>query len=347
MKRIIQSICRLLGRGEPIVLATIIDHEGSTPRSTGSKMIVRNDRRIIGTIGGGLLEAQVLGYAGKVFETRRASVYAFDMTHTLASDMGMICGGEMDILLEYLSPDSDTLELFEATREILLKGKKCILTTALMNPKDLPASPRHCLITEDGKTLGSFPHPPRWLDDIREEMRGMRFASIFDIEGYSFFLEPLREPGFLILFGAGHVAQQTAVSSLNLGFRILVLDDRSEFANRDRFPEPIEIRVLDDFGTCMAGISIDEDSYLVIVTRGHLHDKVVLSRALETDAGYIGMIGSRRKRDALYRALLGEGFSQTDLDRVHCPIGLSIGAETPEEIAISILSELIQVRAEK
>jgi xanthine dehydrogenase accessory factor len=347
MKEIIDVICHLLNQGEPIVLATIIDHEGSTPRSTGSKMIVRRDGRIIGTIGGGLVEGQVLGYAEKVFQSRHASVCSFDMTNTVASDMGMICGGKLDILLEYVSPDPDTVELFETVNDILREGRRCILSTELANPSDLPAAPRHCLLLEDGGILGDFPHSPEWLDGIREEMQGMRFASLLDIEGCHFFLEPLREPGFLVLFGAGHVSQQTAVASLNLEFRIRVLDDRDGFASRDRFPEPIELKVLDNFDSCMEGLSIDDDSYLVIVTRGHLHDKVVLSQALRTGAGYIGMIGSRRKRDALYKALLGEGFRQTDIDRVHCPIGLSIGAETPEEIAISILSELIQVRAGK
>lgn len=347
MKEIIQSICRFLGQGEPIVLATIIDHEGSTPRSTGSKMIIRRDGRIIGTIGGGLVEGQVLGYAEKVFESRHASVCAFEMTNTVASDMGMICGGKLDILLEYLPPDPDTLELFETLNGILREGRRCILSTELVNPSDVPAAPGHCLFLGDGRILGDFSHSLEWLGRIQEEMQGMRFASLFDVEGYSFFLEPLREPGFLVLFGAGHVSQQTALASLNLGFRILVIDDRDGFASRDRFPEPIELKVLDDFDSCMEGLSIDDDSYLVVVTRGHLHDKVVLSQAFRTDAGYIGMIGSRHKRDTLYRALLGEGFSQADLDRVHCPIGLSIGAETPEEIAISILSELIQVRAGK
>ncbi|MEE8399193.1 MAG: XdhC family protein, partial [Desulfobacterales bacterium] len=316
MKEIIQAICRLLGQGESIVLATIIRHEGSTPRSTGTKMIVRKDGTIVGTIGGGLLEAEVLGYAKKVFETRQASIYPFDMTHTEAAGMGMVCGGDMDVLVEYLAPDAETIQLFEATEAILLKGQKCILSTDLADLRALPPSPLHCLITEEGKILGNFPHPPRWMDDIRAEIGATRFAALLPIEETTFFLEPFRELGFLILFGAGHVAKQVAISSLNMGFRTLVLDDRPEFASPDHFPESIAVSVLTDFNSCLEGLSIDDDSYLVIVTRGHRHDKVVLSQALKTPAGYIGMIGSTHKRDALYKALLEEGFSQTDLDRV-------------------------------
>jgi xanthine dehydrogenase accessory factor len=125
----------------------------------------------------------------------------------------------------------------------------------------------------------------------------------------------------------------------------VVLDDRPEFASSERFPRAEQIKVIPSFPQAFEGLEIDRDGYVVIVTRGHLHDKTVLEQALKTDAGYIGMIGSRRKRDLIYRELLTKGFSQAELGRVHAPIGLAIGAETPEEIAVSIVAELIQVRA--
>ena len=130
-------------------------------------------------------------------------------------------------------------------------------------------------------------------------------------------------------------------------FRTVVLDDREAFANRERFKTADEILVLSDFIGAFSDLEIDEDSYVVIVTRGHRHDKTVLSQALRTKAGYIGMIGSRRKRDATYGAIIKEGFTPEDLDRVHCPIGLVFCAETPQEIAVSIVAELIDARANK
>jgi xanthine dehydrogenase accessory factor len=130
-----------------------------------------------------------------------------------------------------------------------------------------------------------------------------------------------------------------------VGFRISVCDDRQEFANRERFPEAHQIRILENFAQAFAGLAIGREDFVIILTRGHLHDKTVLAQALRTEAGYIGMIGSRKKRDAIYAALLKEGFDPADIDRVHSPIGLAIGAETPEEIAVSILAELIFVRA--
>jgi xanthine dehydrogenase accessory factor len=128
-------------------------------------------------------------------------------------------------------------------------------------------------------------------------------------------------------------------------FRTVVIDDRAEYANAERFARADRINVVPSFHQAFDGLDIDRDSFLVILTRGHLHDKTVLEQALKTDAGYIGMIGSRRKRDLIYRELLDKGFTSEDLGRVHAPIGLAIDAETPEEIAVSIVAELIQVRA--
>jgi xanthine dehydrogenase accessory factor len=160
-----------------------------------------------------------------------------------------------------------------------------------------------------------------------------------------FLVEPLCSEGSVFIFGAGHIAGELAPLAKLVGFRTIVLDDRQEFASRARFPSADTVLVLDSFEKALDGLDIDEESYLVIVTRGHAHDKTVLGQALATKVGYIGMIGSRSKRDAVYEALLEEGLTRADFERVHSPIGLDIGAETPEEIAVSIVSELIQARS--
>ncbi len=166
-------------------------------------------------------------------------------------------------------------------------------------------------------------------------------------QGKEYLVESLCHAGTVYIFGAGHVSQQLAPLATLVGFSTVVLDDRQEFANRERFPNVAEVIVLDSFQRALEGLEINADSYLVLVTRGHAHDHTVLRQALKTKAGYIGMIGSRRKRDAVYAAMAKEGFVQQDFDRVFSPIGLAIMAETPEEIAVSIVAELIQVRAEK
>jgi xanthine dehydrogenase accessory factor len=158
-------------------------------------------------------------------------------------------------------------------------------------------------------------------------------------------IQPVGPSETVFIFGAGHVAKPTAGLAKLVGFRVWVVDDRPEFANADRFPEADDLRVVRRFEAALDRLPIDPRAYLVIVTRGHLHDLTVLRQALRTPAGYIGMIGSQHKRKQVFDALSREGFSERDLNRVHCPIGIDIGAESCEEITVSIVAELVQARA--
>ena len=175
--------------------------------------------------------------------------------------------------------------------------------------------------------------------------RAPRPIQVTQLENSTVVIEPARKPKTLHLFGAGHVARPTAHMASLVGFRVEVMDDRDEFANAGRFPDADVIRVLPDFNRVVSEAAVDGDSFVVVVTRGHGYDRTVLAQILKTEVCYIGMIGSRRKRDSSYRALRTEGFTHDDLRRVHCPIGLDIGAETPEEIAVSIFAELVRHRA--
>ena len=176
------------------------------------------------------------------------------------------------------------------------------------------------------------------------QIRG-RTPVLVSHDGREVFVEPLVSPGTVHLVGGGHVALATAQLAAFVGFAVKVMDDRPEFANAERFPQAEEVRVVPGFKQCF-GEQLGAADYLIAVTRGHQYDREVLAQALRTHAGYIGMIGSRRKRQTIYALLEEEGFGPADLDRVHCPIGLTIGAETPQEIAVSIVAELVQVRAD-
>ena len=160
-----------------------------------------------------------------------------------------------------------------------------------------------------------------------------------------YLIEPVHYLGTVYIFGAGHVSQKLASLTSFVGFQTVVLDDRGEYANKDRFPDAGRVIVASDMGNCMKDLPINKSSYIVIVTRGHAYDMTILAQALQTDAGYIGMIGSRRKRDIIYEHLRQSGVSEEALNRVHSPIGTRINAETPEEIAVSIIGELISARA--
>ena len=157
------------------------------------------------------------------------------------------------------------------------------------------------------------------------------------------FIEPILTPPTLYIFGGGHISLPLAKIGKLLGFKIAVIDDRAEFANADRFPEA-DITLAGDFTKSLPKLKIDKSSYIVIVTRNHRYDDIVLEWAVGTEAKYIGMIGSKAKNKAIFSHLMAKGIAKEQLDRVHAPIGLEINAQTPEEIAVSILAEIVKVR---
>ncbi len=346
MSRIVHTICSLLEQGEDIVLATILSHEGSTPRTAGTKMIVRSDGDTISTVGGGLVEAEVVKAASEVFKTKEALIKPFDLTGTNVESMDLVCGGQLEILVEFMSADAATLEVFRGLARALKEGRKCYLAADLGSVSEKRSTVKRCLILEDGTVSGDMRCPPELKEALARWTGKERYPVLLTVSGRNYVVEPSFVSGTIYLFGAGHVSQQVAPLARLVDFHTVVLDDRSEFANRERFPTAEDVRVLPSFRNSFSGLEIDKESYLVIVTRGHLHDKTVLEQALRTDARYIGMIGSRHKRDRIFTELGAQGFGADDFKRVHSPIGTNIGAETPEEIGISIVGELIQARVE-
>jgi len=349
MSKLIQTACRLLEQGEDFVLATLIEQAGSSPRMVGAKMIIKSDGSIVETIGGGLLEAEVIKTAADVYKTTGAQIRDFDLSGVDVSSLDvMMCGGKVEVLIEHIAANPENSAVFQGFLKTLEERRKGFLVTPLGAAKDQEKEGiQRCLVTEDGAVQGPFSYPREWLDTLIQAASKEKWPVVHTIEGNRFLVEPSFAPATLYVLGAGHVGQQVATLAQMNHFRTVIIDDREEFANRERFPTADEILVISSFDDAFPGRRIDSQSYVVIVTRGHRHDKTVLEQALRTEAGYIGMIGSRRKRDAVYKALLEEGFTREDLNRVYSPVGLDIGADTPQEIAVSIVSELIKVRADR
>ena len=342
---VFRTMADLLEGGESFALALILSRSGSAPRAVGTRMIIRSDGGIIGTIGGGILEAQVQALGQEVLRQKTAVTKRFAFSAEDAANMGMICGGQVKVLVHYVDGDNPVeVEVQRAIAAALGRGKRAWLVTAIPADDGQVAPCAQYLLRGDGSVLG--PMGRERILFIIDRSSAMEPQLVED-GGDLFLVEPLCHQGTVVIFGAGHIGQKLAPLAKLVGFNTVVLDDRAEFANRERFDSADEVLVVDSFDQALKNLDIDGDSYLVIVTRGHTHDKTVLSHALRSGAGYIGMIGSRRKRDAIYAALEREGVSPGELQRVHCPIGLNIGAETPEEIAVCIVAELIQERAGK
>jgi xanthine dehydrogenase accessory factor len=258
----------------------------------------------------------------------------------------MICGGRLEFLCEYVEACDEAIRIFDMIKEDQRLYRKNVLCTELISHGAGMKTVGRFLMRQQG-VHGEAPVSAPLLEAIMEVAGTLSGSAMVLIDGRRFCLDVIESKESLYLFGAGHVAKEVAALALHVGFRTIILDDRLEFANDKRYPIPAEVRVIDSFTDCFDNLVIDEDSYVVILTRGHMHDKTVLEQALKTRAGYIGMIGSKRKRDTIYKALLSEGFTDEELNRVCCPIGLPIDSETPEEIAVSIVGELIQTRAGK
>ncbi len=340
-----RDIVALLESGQSFVLATVISESGSAPRSAGAKMAVKTDGSILGTVGGGKLEAAAIERAKEVFNTRRPVIHPFNLTARDAAGTDMICGGVGEILLDYIDAgDADNLAVFRAVAEEMAARTRAHLVMVVDNRPDGVKPRQLCLIRPDGTMAGKFTGDELLLNKLKA---GAARISIHGdaYQGMRFFVEPVLTGGKLYIFGGGHVGREIAVMADRVGFMTVVLDDRAEFANPERFPNS-EVHVLETFDK-LPHLGIDNESYIVIVTRGHLNDGAVLEYALKTDAYYIGMIGSRTKRDLLYKSLEKKGFAREALEAVHAPIGLKIGAETPAEIAVSVVAELIQERAKK
>jgi xanthine dehydrogenase accessory factor len=341
------SACALLEKQRPFVIATIVTQEGSAPRTAGTKMLIGAET-CVGTIGGGSLEAKVTAMAeGLLGETRSALRMPFDLTRDDTAAMDMICGGRGAVLLDKMPATGDNLALFQQWRRLQEERRPGWFLTihADTGSGEEIASVTHCVLSGSDAIWEGPPVPGAAKQTLTAAARRTTVLKVIELDGFQAVIEPALSPMTAYFFGAGHVARPSLHLAALTGFRTEIVDDRSDFSNRERFPEADRIHVIDDFSNACTGLTVDATSFIVIFTRGHHHDRVVLAQALRTEAAYIGMIGSKRKRDAIFTALAKEGFTRADLGRVHSPIGLDIGAETPEEIAVSIVAELIQERA--
>ncbi len=363
MKQLLEAITQSLNHNESLVLATLFARSGSAPRAAGAGMLVRADGTIAGTVGGGLLEARVRQIAPELFRTHGAIVMEFDLSGDQASQTDMICGGQVQVLASFIDAESSQqVEPFRQALHSLRRSEKAWFITELPLPGQVGRSARRWLARQDGEVFGqaglglavTVGHgSPIGLfssqadrSEPSVDLASAKQPAVVDAGTRRFLVEPVFSGGTVYIFGAGHVSTHLAPLCTLVGFETVVLDDRPEYANAQRFSSADRIIVVDAFDQAFAELAIDADSYLVIVTRGHVHDATVLGQGLRTTAGYIGMIGSVRKRDAVYRNLNKQGFAASDFARVHSPIGLAIGAESPEEIAISIVAELIKARSE-
>lgn len=337
MEKLFRTIRDTLIRGEDFVLCTIIASSGSTPRGSGAKMAVFADGSTLGTVGGGAVEYESVKLAKRALTERTAFTHGFNLTPNQTADIGMICGGQVTVYLQFFAGgDSRAVELFTAIAELFSERRNTWLITQIVEGG---VAQTGVYSREDGL---------RFLEgvDTKEILPMVRPRAILEKGDPGYYVEPLTVAGFAYVFGGGHVAQELVPVIAHVGFAPVVFEDRPEFARRELFPGAVST-IVGSFTDLKESVAITPDDYIIIMTRGHQADLEVLRQALLTPATYIGVIGSRSKIATTNRKLVEAGIPQSELSRIHAPIGLPILGETPAEIAISIAAELICHRAKR
>lgn len=332
MKTLFERLSGTLNHGKDAVLVTVVASSGSTPRGAGARMLVTDEGRIYGTIGGGAVEYRAQQLAGEVLVEGRSRMESFILRKNEVQDLGMVCGGDVTVYFHFLSAqDGGLLTAVRAALELFAAGEICWLVTGLFPDGGLS------LYGAERGLIG--PEVPACvLDEAGAAPRQV------EADGKAWYVEPLLRSGVVYIFGGGHVAQALVPALAAVDFRCHIIEDREEFCRPELFPgvEHTHLLRTEEFEQAL---SIGGEDYVCIMTRGHKDDMECEAFALTTPARYIGVIGSKKKTASVNARLKERGFTDDDLKRVTTPIGLSIGAQTPAEIAVSVTAQLIMVRA--
>jgi xanthine dehydrogenase accessory factor len=324
--------------GRPVALCAVVATRGSAPQVPGATMLICADFSTRGTLGGGCVEAEVRRRAFELLQRGQSQLLDFNLNADYGWDDGIICGGQMTIAVQVLRASAFPRPSRKGTGE------------GVVHVHD---DPRPALPLEGGGVAPKAARPANplapylaALNAARQRQPAMLPLTVSQDQQSREYQLRLEAPPTLLIAGAGHIGQAVARLAVGLDFHVVALDDRAEYASPHRFPPGVQIMVGDIAGT-LRDFALDEACYVVIVTRGHQHDRAALDAVVRRPAAYIGMIGSRRKSRLILDELAAAGVPADDLARVHTPIGVAIGAVTVPEIAVSIVAELVQVRRQR
>ena len=334
----------LTGEAKPFVLAAVIDSLGSTPQKAGANAIIEPTGRIWGTLGGGCLEAESRQRALRSLDEGKPDVFDLKLDEVTGWDDGLICGGRVRILV---NPNAEAnAAVYREALRAKSRRDPGLLITVVSHPGLARGTAFWTL--ESGIERASQLYAAD-EEEVRHRMR-MEEPGTLSVkpsesgELTELYLEPIVPPPRLMVAGGGHIGQAVCRLGNSLGFEVTVIDDRPAFANRQCHPQAKET-ICGDIAEALAGAEIDPNTYIIIVTRGHRHDGAVLAACIHSPARYIGMIGSRRKSLLIRKGLVQEGrATRQEMERVVSPMGLDIGAQSVEEIALSIAAQLVAVR---
>lgn len=314
-------------------LASVAKRHGSLPMSATAKMLVTAGGARIGTVGGGCLEAEIIERAHDVLQSRVPALSSHSLNAELAGDYGLTCGGTAELFIEPVFADGRLAAVYAEASAVMARGERALMATGVDWGRDV--------------VKAIFPYPGRYFgaDDahLRDAVRSFDTMSELPSLENGVLVEPISGKPRLVVFGAGHVGARLAEAAAFAGWRVTVADDRADFADANRLPFAERV-VVCDFHDVLGAVHLDADTYVVIATRGHQHDVVLAGQLVPRPLRYLGMLGSRRKVALTAKVLREWGITDAQIESVRAPVGLSIGADTPEEIAVSVVAEMISVR---
>lgn len=344
MLEIIHQLRNALDQQRPVAYCRLVETRGSTPQKAGATMLVWENGEQAGTLGGGCVEAEVKRQALSVLKSGVAEIATFQLNHDYGWDDGLICGGRMSVLIQNISGDQQS-GYFQSLIEIAATGKgftEAIVIDTEKSGMPVPAS----VLFDASASLSAALHVPITTAQLPAEL-ATYLQSLdnrpgpYTAKGIAFL--PTLPRCRLLIVGGGHVGQAVAELAAKLDFDVWVTDDRDSVVSVERFPTATR-RIAGPCRNVLPELAIDNDTYCLIVTRGHNHDQEALFHLANRGARYVGMIGSRRKIRLIFDDLLDAGIPPEVLERVHAPVGIDIGSQTVPEIAVSIAAELVAHR---
>jgi xanthine dehydrogenase accessory factor len=341
MNDVFEEIERCVRSEKKTATATVVTTKGSTPREVGARMVIQVSGETTGTIGGGCGEAEAWQAAMETLKNGRSRMVTLDLTGDVALDTEMVCGGVMEVFVDLW--DSRDLDVLQGARQAMEESGRFAILTALAAGESRP----HALVLGGGRAVVGPGEEGLDSNVASQALEALREGVSRTVPGTdarpAVFIDVQVAPPTLLIAGGGHIAVPLGRMGAMLGFRVVVVDDRPIFANEERFPEADEV-IAAPFGETFASYPLDDRTYVTIMTRGHAHDLECLYEVIDKPVAYLGMIGSRRRVKGVLNMLREKGHAEELLARVHAPVGLDIGAHSPEEIAVSVIAEVVKAR---
>jgi xanthine dehydrogenase accessory factor len=344
MKAVYDEAANLARQNREFVLATVVNTKGSTPQKPGAVLLVRGDGSTVGTLGGGCVEGDIWFAAKEALRERTGPQFKnYYLNEDIAARDGLVCGGTMYFYIEPFAQSSDVSDLTDEI-DAAYEGGPSLAVATVVNGKTLETGAR--MVVHEGVadgTLGDAKADAQALEEAATVTPMGKASHVRTEAGDELFIAGYTSPATVVLVGGGHVNLQVAKIAQHLGFRIMVTDDRPEFANRERFPMA-EATSVASYDKGLDAFHITANTAIIVGSRGHHFDDLALEAAVRTSASYVGLLGSKRKTIMIYEALIKRGIAVERLKQVHSPMGLDLGGRSPEEIALSVMSEIVAFR---